>query len=281
MQLPEDFVTRTQQTRRHLLKTAGILAGVAGVTAAAVLAEVRVAKAGNTDCGNGNNHIDNGNGAAAGGCNCFLEGTEILTSDGPKRIEQLAVGDLLVTEFGGLRPIQWIGYYSYKRADASKPWARGALPVRLAPSAIAPGIPSADLYVTSEHGLYIDGVIVPVHSLINGTTIKLHEAEDCCELKYYHVKLETHDVIYAEGAPCETLQQVSEAFANFADYLRRYGDDAERADIPCAPVLCFNGGRSEVKSRLRSALAPWVDCRHKLDIIRDRIEERALQAAMT
>jgi len=264
MQHSGDFLTGTQQTRRHLFKTAGILAGV---TATAFLAKVPHANAG--DCGNA---VNPGN---AQGC-CFLEGVEILTSSGPKKVEQLAVGDLLVTEFGGLRPIQWIGYYSYKKADASKPWARDALPVRVAQSAIAPGVPSADLYLSPAHALYIDGVLVPADSLINGTTVTVHEAQDCCELKYYHVKLETHDVIYAEGAPCETLQEVTEAFANFADYFRRYGDDAERADVPCVPVLFFNGGRSEVKSRLRSALAPWLDRRQKLDVIRDKIEERGL-----
>lgn len=276
MQLSENFATRTQRTRRHLLKTAGI---VAGVTVTAVLAKVPQAKADGGDNGGGNGCTNEGNNGNTGGC-CFLEGVEILTSNGPKKVEQLSVGDLLVTEFGGLRPIQWIGYYSYKKADSSKPWAREALPVRVARSAIAPGVPSADLYVSPGHALYIDGVLIPADSLINGTTIKIHESEDRCELKYYHVKLETHDVIYAEGVPCETLQEVTEAFVNFAEYFRRYGDDAQRADPPCVPVLYFNGGRSQVKSRLRSAMAPWFDRRQKLDVIRDKIEERgfALQS---
>jgi hypothetical protein len=45
---------------------------------------------------------------------------------------------------------------------------------------------------------------------------------------------------------------------------------------PYAPVLAFNGARSEVASRIRSAISPWFDIRRPLDVIRDRIEERGL-----
>jgi hypothetical protein len=46
--------------------------------------------------------------------------------------------------------------------------------------------------------------------------------------------------------------------------------------MPCAPRLGFNGGRSELMSRLRSAVSVWLDRRRALDVIRDRIEERGL-----
>jgi hypothetical protein len=38
-------------------------------------------------------------------------------------------------------------------------------------------------------------------------------------------------------------------------------------------LLSYNGGRSEIKSRLRSAMSPWIDRRQKLDIIRDELED--------
>ena len=69
----------------------------------------------------------------------------------------------------------------------------------------------------------IDGVLAPAEMLINGTTITRFEAHELDELEYFHVKLESHDVIYAEGAPAETLLEVNEFAVNFADYLRRYG----------------------------------------------------------
>jgi len=46
---------------------------------------------------------------------CFLKGTALRTADGDKKIEDLAVGDLLPTIFGGISPIQWIGRYRFKK----------------------------------------------------------------------------------------------------------------------------------------------------------------------
>src|SRR6202034_4353056 len=146
---------------------------------------------------------------------CFLKGTKILTADGERKIEDLAVGDLLPTKFGGLRPVQWIGRYPIKKSDPSKPWVREALPVRIACSALAPNVPQADLYVTAPHALLIDGVLVPVEMLVNGTTIKRFEAREYDELEFFHIKLESHDVIYAEGVPAETLLNVEESAVNF------------------------------------------------------------------
>ena len=48
-------------------------------------------------------------------------------------------------------------------------------------------------------------------------------------------------------------------------------------DRPCLPVLSYGGsGRRQIQSRLRSAMSPWLDRRHEIDIIRDRLEERGL-----
>ena len=53
-------------------------------------------------------------------CNCFLKGTKIVTAEGERKIENLAICDLLPTMFGGLRPIQWIGrsWYVYVVEEA-------------------------------------------------------------------------------------------------------------------------------------------------------------------
>ena len=163
---------------------------------------------------------------------------------------------------------------SNKKSDPSKPWVKNALPIRIARSALAPDLPHADLYVTAAHSLLIDGVLVPAEALVNGTTITRYEPESD-ELEFFHIKLESHDVIYAEGAPTETLVNVDESFVNFADYLRRYG--APVADAPrCAPLVPIWGGRNELKSRFRSALSPWIDLRNQADVVRDRFEERGV-----
>jgi hypothetical protein len=207
---------------------------------------------------------------------CFLRGTHIRTVRGWRKAEELEIGDLLPTVFGGPQPIQWIGSYRFRRSDAGKPWLKRVRPVRIARSALAPDVPRADLFLTQAHGIYVDGALMEVGSLINGTTIALYTAEEFDELEFFHIKLETHDVIEAEGALCETLLRVDERASNFADYFRRYGASPSQG-LPCLPILSYEGsGRKEIKSRLRSALSPLVDRRHQIDVIRDRLEERAL-----
>jgi hypothetical protein len=166
-----------QRTRRNMIKMGAIL-GSAAMTAVLTKADPTRAS---------------GVCAAAFGCKCLLRGTNIQTAAGKRRIEDLAVGDLLPTVFGGVRPIQWIGHYSVKNSDPSRPWAKDALPVRLARSALAPDVPHADLYVSGEHALLVDGLLIPARTLINGTTISRHEAFDADELEFFHIRLESHD----------------------------------------------------------------------------------------
>jgi hypothetical protein len=268
-----------QRTRRNIMK-------MGAIAVPATLATVQSAKAwcifgfigqcdrnGNGD-GDGNG---NGNGGRKGGGkgNCFLKGTKILTAEGERKIEDLAIGDLLPTGFGGLRPVQWIGRYPRRKSDPSKPWVKDVLPIRIARSALGPNVPYVDLFVTAHHSLLIDGVLVPADILINGTTITRYEASEYDELEYFHIKLESHDVIYAEGAPAETLGSISESAVNFADYLRQYGQSTKE-EISCAPRIPMHGGGEELKSRFRSALSPWIDLRNMADIVRDRLEERGL-----
>jgi hypothetical protein len=235
---------RLDTARRNLVKALGVVAAVGAATLA------RPARATGL---------------------CFLAGTRIRTRAGDQAVETLAAGDEVLTITGEFRPIQWISHTRYERGD--KPWVREVLPVRIRRSAIADGAPSADLLVSRAHALYIDGLLIPAGDLVNGETIVIDDAEALTALDYFHLKLESHDVILAEGAPCETLQRVNESAANFADYLRRFGA-AESA--PYAPVVSYNGGRSQLASRLRSAASPWVDRRTAFDIVRDRLEQRSL-----
>ena len=172
--------------------------------------------------------------------------------------------------------MQWIGRYSFKKSDPSKPWVKDALPVRIARSALAPEVPHADLYVTGSHSLLIDGVLAPAETLINGATITRYEAHEHDELEYFHIKLETHDVIYAEGAPAETLLLSNESAVNFADYLRQYGTPANRRELAALrSFICWRTGRTRSRDSC-SALSPWIDLRNQADVVRDRLEERGV-----
>jgi Hint domain len=265
----DNLSSGTQRTRRNIMKIGAILvpASLAKIHSAAASEEVCVKLLGEEICVS----LPILGGGSGNKGNCFLKATKIRTAEGERKIEDLAVGDLLPTMFGGLRPVQWIGRYRYKKSDPSKPWVKDALPVRIARSALAPNVPNADLYVTPLHSVFIDGVLVPAELLINGATITPYEPQGD-EIEFFHIKLESHDVVYAEGVPAETLLNVEESAVNFAEYLRQYGTPAADENR-CAPYVDILGGREELKSRFRSALSPWIDLRNRADVARDRLEE--------
>ncbi len=120
---------------------------------------------------------------------------------------------------------------------------------------LAPNVPHTDLYVTGGHALLIDGVLVPAELLINGTTITRDDAREYDELEYFHVKLESHDVVYAEGAPAETLLDVNEFAVNFADYLRQYGTSTAE-EARCAPLIHIWGRAPRIGVKNSAVLSP-------------------------
>jgi hypothetical protein len=282
MSSSEDSFTDRQRSRRNLIRMGAIVA-------AAILARTKAATADDFrwefhDHSDRNRHHgregdrggDWGRNKGRRDFHCFLQGTAIRTTDGDRRIEDLAEGDLLPTVFGDAAAVQWIGYYRFKKSDPAKSWTRDVLPVRVARGALGPDIPSRDLYITQTHALLIDGVLVAAGNLVNGTTITRSDADGLDELKFFHIKLAAHGVIYAEGAPCETLLNLDENAANFAEYLRRYGHSAAN-ETPCAPLLRYEYRRGEIKSCLRSAISPWIDRRQTVDVIRDKLEVRGLE----
>lgn len=206
--------------------------------------------------------------------NCFLKGTRISTASGERRIEDLEVGDMIPTVFGGMRRIEWIGRMRRVRSDRRKPWVDDARPVRIARSALAPNVPAADLFVTRGHALFIDGVLIPAEHLINGITISLDAVDQHDDLEFYHVKLASHDVIYAEGAPCESLLRVDETMSNSSLYLRKHG---EAQGEHCAPVL-GNGLRAQIMTEVKGLLSPSQSQR-QLDLVRARLDARAAALA--
>ena len=144
-------------------------------------------------------------------------------------------------------------------------------------SALGPNTPHRDLFLSRYHCLYLDGVLIPVVDLLNKSTITRCSAEDLREIEYFHIKLERHSVIYAEGAACETLRAVTAVNSDnveFEEYRRLYGEPS-LPDEPAAPMLGYNGGRSRLRGRIRSVVSHVIDVRSKLEIVRDDLKERA------
>jgi autotransporter passenger strand-loop-strand repeat protein len=131
---------------------------------------------------------------------CFCTGTRILTDRGEVPVEQLAVGDRVKTADGTPRPVKWIGH---RNLDLSRhPDPELVWPVLVQAGAMGDNAPHRDLYVSPDHALLLDGLLVPARLLVNGASI-----QTVCTRKtvtYHHVELETHDILLAENLPAES-----------------------------------------------------------------------------
>jgi hypothetical protein len=151
---------------------------------------------------------------------CYCRGTLILTESGDVVIENLAIGDRVVTASGERRPIR---AYDFNAGNQS------ILPIRIDAGAISDGVPTRDLYVSPEHAIYLDQLLLPARLLVNGTTI--HHLRFAGRVEYFHIELETHDIIYANGLTAETFTDFGgrNIFHNSNEFSLLY-PDAEPGD---------------------------------------------------
>ena len=181
---------------------------------------------------------------------CYAKGTAIRTVDGEVSVEKLQIGDLVRTVSGDLKPVLWIGYRSYSSRFAGiNP---NVMPITFKRGSLGKGLPVCDLTVSPKHALLIDGVLVQAESLVNERTIFRSTLRGVIE--YYHIELEDHDVIYAEGAPSETFIDDSSRsmFHNVDDYYRRYPDRNTKDVYYCAPRLEEGSVLESIRQNLQS-----------------------------
>ena len=77
--------------------------------------------------------------------------------------------------------------------------------MRIARGALADNIPSRDLYLSPEHKLLLDGVLVAARDLLNGFTICQVTDEAVARIDYFHIELDTHECVLADGAWAEAV----------------------------------------------------------------------------
>lgn len=140
-----------------------------------------------------------------GTASCFLEGTKILTSRGYVHVEELTKTDQVVS-YGDILenklyekdirvvPIRWVGKYS-----KSKPCPKHQ-PICFAKDSISAGMPFSDVYFSGNHGVVLRKKRVPAKKLIGDKIYKVPFEN----VVYYHVEVEGHQVISANGMLSET-----------------------------------------------------------------------------
>ncbi len=169
---------------------------------------------------------------------CYCRGTLIRAKRGQKRVEKLKIGDMIATASGTLRPIKWIGRRSYGgrfimgRTDI--------LPICFKAGALGNNVPKRDLWISPHHAMYFNeeggGVLIEAEDLVNGVSVV--QAASVTTVEYFHIELDSHDIILAEGAPSESFidEDSRGMFHNVHEYRTLYPQEATTGLAPyCAP----------------------------------------------
>ena len=155
---------------------------------------------------------------------CFCAATLIATPTGDVAVETLAIGDWVLTHEGVTRQVRWIGRRAVARRFANP---LTSLPIRIRAGAIAEATPARDLLVSPDHAVLVDGVLAQAGALVNGVSIA-RETDIPAVFVYYHIELDRHALILAEGLAAETfIDNVDRmAFDNWAEHEALFPDGA-------------------------------------------------------
>ncbi len=161
---------------------------------------------------------------------CFRNGTLIQTTRGDVPVEELSVGDMVITRDHGPQPLRWIGS---KKVDAALLQAFGTMrPVRISAGALGDALPKRDLYVSQQHRVLINSriaermfgeaeVLIAAKHLTDIDGVEIDRSNE--DLEYFHLLFDQHEIVCSEGAHTESLFTGPEAL--------KAVDPAARAEI--------------------------------------------------
>ncbi|MDJ0626970.1 MAG: Hint domain-containing protein [Rhodobacter sp.] len=137
-------------------------------------------------------------------CVSFTRGTHIAMASGEqRRIEDLRIGDRVLTRDNGIQEVRWIGHHTVRATGA------------FAPIVLAPGAmnnynelrlsPNQRLFIYQREDRLNAGrseVVVKAELLVNGDTVT---RSDGGFVDYYQILFDNHEFIFAEGIATESL----------------------------------------------------------------------------
>lgn len=196
---------------------------------------------------------------------CFVAGTLIETDSGPLPVEVIRPGDLVRTLDRGLQPVRWTG-------QRDVPGKAAMAPVEIRAGALGNW---RDLRVSPQHRMLVgdwrtelffgkSDVLVPAIHLVNGSTIR---QVACRRVRYVHLAFDRHEVIWAEGAPSESLHlgavalgsldaaARSEIAALFPDLLP--GNGCQGLGLQGDGIQSAGAGSAPCRSTARQSLRRW------------------------
>lgn len=158
---------------------------------------------------------------------CFAAGTQIKTISGDVRVETLEAGDLVLTADHGYQEILWIG--KTRLSPRQLGGTPNLVPIRIPAGALGNGLPTEPLLVSPQHRVLVRSelveemtgaaeVLVAAKHLVG--TAGIHIARDVTEVEYWHFLFAQHEVVFANGAPSESLFTGAEALKSVSSAAR-------------------------------------------------------------
>ncbi|MEM8576654.1 MAG: Hint domain-containing protein [Pseudomonadota bacterium] len=143
---------------------------------------------------------------------CFADDTLIDTPYGPRPVETLHVGDLVITRDAGPQPVRLVLRRSLSAEELAA--APALVPIKITGGALGPGVPDGDLWVSPQHRMMVNSriaermfgraeALVAAHRLVGLPGIAPDPSRRT--VTYVHLVLDAHHVIRAEGAWSETF----------------------------------------------------------------------------
>ncbi len=170
---------------------------------------------------------------------CFARGTFIATPDGARKIEDLNPGDLVITRDNGAQPIRWVGVRSTIGTGDDAPVTINSGALGNAKQLVLS--PNHRVLVTHEKAELLFGepeCLVAAKFLCTRDGVSQAETG---RITYHHIMLEHHEIITANGIPCESLLPVSDHMHPLA-WKRLAG----LTDTPEAARLCLRQYEAEL-----------------------------------
>lgn len=144
---------------------------------------------------------------------CFTAGTAIATPRGAVPVEDLEVGDLVLTRDNGARPIRWVGK---RRLASPELKANPALrPVAFRAGSLGDGLPSRDLIVSPQHRMLVRSTEAELHFGEHEVLVAARHfagrpgiatVADAAEVTYVHLMFDEHEIVLSNGVWSESFQ---------------------------------------------------------------------------
>ncbi|PSL20734.1 Hint domain-containing protein [Shimia abyssi] len=170
---------------------------------------------------------------------CFASGTRIETANGPVTIDDLKVADLILTYDHGPQPIRWIGSITLTKGQLdAKPRLK---PIRIRADALGAGFPKHDLIVSPQHRVLVSSaiaqrmfnsrdVLIPANKLLPLAGVDILD-DPQGGVTYFHILFDTHQIVWSNGTPTESLFTGPEA-------LKSVSPAARQEIIDLFPQIC-------------------------------------------